>query len=163
MPKRLIPIPSDEQMLQLADLRGRAGAILKLAHGISASARALLSAAFLSALLLSYTSSALAQGNFVYINNNVFGGPNSVSAFSVGADCSLTPIPGSPFLTGGLAAAAGAGSANQAEVCGNNLYLRAQRRKPARIGRREMRSAPGLIKGLALPPALLEKPVCWSG
>ena len=46
---------------------------------------------------------------------------------------------------------------------GQHHYLRAQRRGPARIGRGEMRSAPGLIKGMALPPALLEKPVCWSG
>ena len=132
MSKRLIPILSDKQVQQLADLhnhspkpyqRERAGAILKLARGLAASARALLSAAFLLALLLSYTSSALAQGNFVYINDNVFGGPNTVSAFSVGADCTLTPIPGSPFPTGGLAAGAGAGGANQAEVCGNNLYV----------------------------------------
>jgi len=122
MHKRLIPILSDEQVQQLADLRNhspkpylrkRAGAILKLAQGFSASARALIAAAFLLALLLSYTSSALAQGNFVYINDNVFGGPNTVSAYSVGADCTLTPIPGSPFLTGGLATGAGAGSANQ--------------------------------------------------
>ena len=132
MPKRLIPILSDEQVQQLADLcdhspkpylRERAGAILKLAHGLSASARALLSAAFLLALLLGHTPSALAQGNFVYINNNVFGGPNTVSAYSVGADCSLTPVPGSPFPTGGTASAAGVGAANQAEVCGNNLYV----------------------------------------
>jgi 6-phosphogluconolactonase len=131
MPKR--PILSDEQGQQHpADLRNHtpkpylregAGAILKLAHGISVSARALLSAAFVFALVLSHTSSARAQGNFVYINNNVFGGPNTVSAFSVGADCSLTPVPGSPFPTGGTASAAGVGSANQAEVCGNNLYV----------------------------------------
>src|ERR1051325_8084888 len=113
MPKRLIPILSDEQVQELADLRDhspnpyrreRAGAIVKLARGLVASARALLSAAFLLALLLGHTSSALAQGNFVYINNNVFGGPNTVSAFSVGANCSLTPIPGSPFPTGGSSA-----------------------------------------------------------
>src|SRR5690349_10104474 len=126
MLKRLIPILSDEQVQQLADprdhsLREGAGTILKLAQGLSASARALLSAAFLLALLLSSAASALAQGNFVYVNNNIFGGPNTVSAYSVGANCSLTPVPGSPFPTGGIAAAAGAGSANQAEVCGNNL------------------------------------------
>ena len=51
MPKRLIAILSDEQEQQLAEqrdhlpkpcVRERAGAILKLAHGLSASARALL-------------------------------------------------------------------------------------------------------------------------
>jgi hypothetical protein len=108
MPERLIPILSDEQVQQLADLRDyspkpylreRAGSILKLAHGLAASARALLSAAFLLALLLGHTSSALAQGNFVYLNNNVFGGPNTVSAFSVGANCSLTPAQGRALIT----------------------------------------------------------------
>jgi 6-phosphogluconolactonase len=132
MPKRLIPILSDEHVQQLTGLRDhspkpyrrvRAGAILKLAHGLPASVRALLSAAFLLALVLGHTSSALAQGNFVYVNNNIFGGPNTVSAYSVGTDCSLTPVPGSPFPTGGIASGAGAGSANQAEVCGNNLYV----------------------------------------
>jgi 6-phosphogluconolactonase len=123
MPKRLIPILSDEQAQQVAGRRERAGAILKLAHGLSASALALLSAAFLLALALGHTSSALAQGNFVYVNNNISNGPNTVSAFSVGADCSLTPIPGSPFPTGGIGSGAGFTLVNQAEVCGNNLYV----------------------------------------
>jgi hypothetical protein len=111
MPKRRIPILSNEQVQQLAEprdhspkpyLRGRAGAILKLAHGLAAGVRALIPVAFLLALLLSYASSALAQGNFVYINNNVFGGPNTVSAYSVGADCSrLRPSPALPFSQAG--------------------------------------------------------------
>ena len=86
----------------------------------SAGARALLTAAFLLALLLGHTSSALAQGNFVYVFNNF--NPNTVSAYLVGADCSLTPIPGSPFATGGVGIGAGLYAANRAEVCGNNLY-----------------------------------------
>jgi 6-phosphogluconolactonase len=131
MSKPLIPILSDQQV-ELAGLRNYspnpdrrepAWAFLKLIHGLAASLGALIPVVFLLALLLGYTSSALAQGNFVYVNNNVFGGPNTVSAYSVGADCSLTPVPGSPFPTGGTAAAAGAGGANQAEVCGNNLYV----------------------------------------
>jgi hypothetical protein len=118
MPKRPILILSDEQVQQLTDLldhlpkpclREPAGAILKLTQGFSSSARVLLSAAFLLMLLLSFAPSALAQGNFVYVNNNVFGGPNTVSAYSVGTDCSLAPIPGSPFLTGGTGTVAGAG------------------------------------------------------
>jgi DNA-binding beta-propeller fold protein YncE len=132
MPTRLILMRSDEQVQQPAarrDLspkhyrRESAGDIRKLARGFATSARTLICAAFLLALLLGYTSPALAQGNFVYVNNNVFGGPNTVSGYSVGADCSLTPVPGSPFPTGGLATGAGAGSANQAEVCGDNLYV----------------------------------------
>jgi hypothetical protein len=40
-----------------------------------------------------------AQGNFIYTNDNQL--QNTVSAFSVGPDGSLTPVPGSPFITGG--------------------------------------------------------------
>lgn len=40
-----------------------------------------------------------AQGNFVYTNDNQL--QNTVSAFSAGPDGSLTPVPGSPFITGG--------------------------------------------------------------
>ncbi len=132
MPKRLVPIFSDEEVQQLADLRDlspepylreRSDNILKRPDGLLASAWALLSAAFLLALLLGHTSSALAQGNFVYVNNNIANGPNTVSAFSVGADCSLTSVPGSPFPTGGTGSGAGVGLANLAEVCGNNLYV----------------------------------------
>ena len=85
----------------------------------SAGERALLSAAFLLALLLGHTSSALAQGSFVYVNNNL--NPSTVSAYSVGADCSLTPVPGSPFPTGEAVGTASS-TVNLAEVCGNNLY-----------------------------------------
>jgi 6-phosphogluconolactonase (cycloisomerase 2 family) len=42
---------------------------------------------------------AVAQGNFVYTDDN--NSPNTVSAFSVAEDGSLTLIPGSPFSTGG--------------------------------------------------------------
>jgi hypothetical protein len=37
---------------------------------------------------------------YVYTNNDVFG-MNTVSAFSVGEAGTLTPVPGSPFATGG--------------------------------------------------------------
>jgi 6-phosphogluconolactonase (cycloisomerase 2 family) len=40
-----------------------------------------------------------AQRNFVYTNDDQF--QNTVSAFSVGSDGALTPVPGSPFATGG--------------------------------------------------------------
>ena len=56
------------------------------------------------ALLL--TSAAVAQNQFVYTNNNVSTGTNqkpvnSVSAFKIDADGSLTQIKGSPYATGG--------------------------------------------------------------
>lgn len=57
----------------------------------------MLSISFLLALL---TFDAQAQNNFVYTNNGVTGA-NTVSAFAVAPDGSLTQTPGSPFATGG--------------------------------------------------------------
>ena len=54
-------------------------------------------------LVLALSPTSLLAQNFVYVNNNIFG-PNSVSGFSAslsGGAYTLTPIPGSPFLTGG--------------------------------------------------------------
>ncbi len=61
----------------------------------------------LTLLLLNFAPPAFCQlqpaKTFVYTNNNSVGsvGPNSVSAFSVGSNGALTPVPGSPFPTGG--------------------------------------------------------------
>jgi 6-phosphogluconolactonase (cycloisomerase 2 family) len=55
---------------------------------------------------------SMAQGTFVYTNNDILGS-NSVSALSMNANGSLTPIPGSPFLTGGTGIAAGFSAANR--------------------------------------------------
>jgi 6-phosphogluconolactonase len=46
------------------------------------------------------TTTARAQGNFVYTNDDITG-PNTVSGFSVASNGTLTPVPGSPFATGG--------------------------------------------------------------
>ena len=90
----------------------------------SAGARALASAAFLLALLLVYTGDALAQGQFVYINNNQLPN-NTVSAFSVAANGALTPIAGSPFPTGGVGGFGGDAGAQRTDICpvGNFLYV----------------------------------------
>jgi len=50
-------------------------------------------------LMVTCAIGAMAQGTFVYTNDDR--SPNSVSAFSVAANGALTPVPGSPFLTGG--------------------------------------------------------------
>ena len=42
-----------------------------------------------------------ADANFVYTNDDVFGGANTVSAFSVDDNGNLARIKHSPFLTGG--------------------------------------------------------------
>ncbi len=47
-------------------------------------------------------SSAYAQGNYVYVNNQ--SAANSISAYSVSVKGALSPVPGSPFLTGGRGA-----------------------------------------------------------
>ncbi len=60
-----------------------------------------IAAAFLVLVFALLTTSLQAQSTFVYTNNNNNpSGPNSVSAFSVGPDGALTPVAGSPFLTG---------------------------------------------------------------
>jgi 6-phosphogluconolactonase (cycloisomerase 2 family) len=41
----------------------------------------------------------MAQGTFVYTNNDRT--PNTLSAFAAAVDGSLSPVPGSPFATGG--------------------------------------------------------------
>src|SRR5262245_3010986 len=59
------------------------------------------------------SSTARAQGGptFVYTNNDRV--PNTVSAFSVAANGSLSPVAGSPFLTGGSGASGGFFAANR--------------------------------------------------
>lgn len=56
---------------------------------------------------------ARAQGptTFVYTNNDRI--PNSISAFSAAPNGSLSPVPGSPFLTGGNGASGGFFAANR--------------------------------------------------
>jgi 6-phosphogluconolactonase len=46
------------------------------------------------------------QGEFIFTNNST-SGPNTVSAYRVGADGSLIPVPGSPFITGGTGSGGG--------------------------------------------------------
>jgi len=73
--------------------------------------------------LFVFSGTARAQTDFVYVNTN--NGLNSVAAFSVAADGVLTPVPGSPFLTGGFGSSVGAFAANRSTVCtvGNRLYV----------------------------------------
>ena len=63
-----------------------------------------------------------AQGNFVYTNNDQI--TNTVSAFSVGADGTLTQVAGSPFPTGGTGAGGGLFASNRiaATTAGDLLF-----------------------------------------
>jgi 6-phosphogluconolactonase (cycloisomerase 2 family) len=51
--------------------------------------------------LLALAPARLVAQNFVYVNDDVLGGANTVSAFSVSPSGALTLLPGSPFSTGG--------------------------------------------------------------
>ncbi len=75
-------------------------------------------------ILLFLTSAPLEAQNFVYTNNDI-GGPNTVTAFLVGANGALTQIPGSPFSTGGNGSGGGLFASNRAIVtrAGNFLYV----------------------------------------
>jgi 6-phosphogluconolactonase (cycloisomerase 2 family) len=80
---------------------------------------------WLSLLLLSFLSlAASAQPNYVYVNDSPFG-PNSVTALSVAPNGALTPVPGSPFLTGGLGTGSGFFAAVRINVTvvGSLLYV----------------------------------------
>jgi 6-phosphogluconolactonase len=58
---------------------------------------------WLSLLLVLSALRLAGQGSFVYINNDIVG-PNSITGLSAAADGSLTPLPGSPFMTAGTGA-----------------------------------------------------------
>jgi uncharacterized repeat protein (TIGR01451 family) len=56
--------------------------------------------AFLLILILLSPAMAHTQGNYVYVNNQDVA--NSISGFAVSSTGGLTPVPGSPYLTGGI-------------------------------------------------------------
>jgi 6-phosphogluconolactonase len=64
-----------------------------------------------------------ASADFIFTDNNV-AGPNTVSAYKVGGNGSLTPVPGSPFSTGGLGSGVGffASGRITTSVVGKFLY-----------------------------------------
>lgn len=64
-----------------------------------------------------------AQANFVYTNDDQ--SPNTVSAFSVDSNGALTPVPGSPFATGGDGSGGGLFAPNRIGVAmaGNFLFV----------------------------------------
>jgi uncharacterized repeat protein (TIGR01451 family) len=56
--------------------------------------------AFLLVLILLSPLALHAQGNYVYVNNQDVA--NSISGFAVSSTGALSPVPGSPYLTGGV-------------------------------------------------------------
>jgi 6-phosphogluconolactonase (cycloisomerase 2 family) len=73
-------------------------------------------------LMVFCTLRVMAQGSFVYTNNDRT--PNTVSGFSAAADGVLSPVPGSPFTTGGNGAGGGSFSSTRitAAVVKNFLF-----------------------------------------
>jgi len=62
-------------------------------------------------LMVFCTLRLMAQSTFVYTNNDRT--PNTISAFSAAANGALSPVPGSPFTTGGTGAGGGFFASNR--------------------------------------------------
>ena len=86
--------------------------------------RCLLKSLVLLSVLAVFAANLCAQGNFLFTNNNP-AAPNTVSAYSVAADGSLTAVAGSPFMTGGAGNGGGFFAANRLAIVtvGNFLYV----------------------------------------
>lgn len=74
-----------------------------------------------SFVLLAFFPGLLAAQHFVYVNNDQTTA-NSIAAFSVDTNGSLSPISGSPFATGGVGNGSGLYSATRIVVVKNYLY-----------------------------------------
>lgn len=77
---------------------------------------------YLFLLMAFCTLRLMAQSTFVYTNNDR--NPNSISAFSAAANGVLSPVPGSPFITGGTGVGGGFFASNRitAAVVKDFLY-----------------------------------------
>jgi 6-phosphogluconolactonase len=84
-------------------------------------------------LSIVFSTSSHAQGNFVYVNNSTFPGANTVSAFSIGPNGSLSAVPGSPFLTGAIGANGGFFGVNRATVSTVGGFLFVTNDAPANV------------------------------
>ncbi len=84
--------------------------------------RLLLRPLFVLSVLALFTANLCAQGDYVYTNNNV-GGPNTVSAWAVAADGSVTAVAGSPFATGGTGEGGGYYASGRAQICAVDNFL----------------------------------------
>lgn len=71
--------------------------------------------------LIALSSSLQGQSNFVYTNDDVFA-TNTVSGFTAGTN-GLTPIPGSPFNTGGGGTGGGGYAVNRIIIAGGKFLI----------------------------------------
>lgn len=79
--------------------------------------------AFVVALLLLWVGAADAQNGFVYTNNDRIFRINSVSAYAINADGSLTQIAGSPFLTNANGSGSGYAGSKRIAISPDNAFL----------------------------------------
>jgi 6-phosphogluconolactonase len=83
---------------------------------------ALLSLAITGAFTASASASGLHVAGHVYVNDNT-AGVNTIAAYDRHADGTLTPVPGSPFATGGAGTGATIGSQGSLQEAGHGRYL----------------------------------------
>ena len=68
------------------------------------------------------SAAAATHGNHVYVNDNT-AGVNTVAAFTVQSDGSLSPVPGSPFATGGAGKGAIVGSQGSIQATPDGRFI----------------------------------------
>jgi len=66
--------------------------------------------------------SAATHETHVYVNDNT-AGANTIAAFTINGDGSLTPVPGSPFATGGAGKGALVGSQGSIQATADGRFV----------------------------------------
>src|ERR1039458_6129218 len=84
----------------------------------------------------------------VYVNDNT-AGPNTIAAFDRHADGTLTPMPGSPFATGGAGTGTSTGSQGSLQITRLGHYLLAVDAGSNQISVLRIRPDGGLVNGLS--------------
>jgi 6-phosphogluconolactonase (cycloisomerase 2 family) len=82
-------------------------------------------------LALLFAANLYAQNNFIYTNDDVapLSGKNTVSGFAVAGNGALTPVPGSPFATGGIGGGGGPFAVNRVTTCSAQKLIYASNAK----------------------------------
>jgi 6-phosphogluconolactonase (cycloisomerase 2 family) len=114
-------------------------------------------------LFFLYIPNSLAQGHFLYSNNNgglLFDLTNTVSGFSIGANGRLIEIPGSPFSAGGTVSPSGYIGTNYIEITGDFLY--AANAGSSSIAGFSINPATGFLTPVSGSPFPIEG-ITWSG
>jgi uncharacterized repeat protein (TIGR01451 family) len=110
---------------------------------------------FVSALLLAVImllpASLHAQGNYVYVNNQDVA--NSIAGFAVSSTGALSPVPGSPFLTGGIGSTASCFGMDKITISAPNNLLFVSNSGDQTISVFQINPASGSLTAAAGSPA----------